>query len=100
MVGQGVLHECLADSDVDLVVTVGRTRIADPGPYCQSAKFQQILHPDLSNLAPILEELAGFDACFFTLGVSSSGMKVPDYERLTYGFTLAAAEPSAELTRE
>jgi uncharacterized protein YbjT (DUF2867 family) len=38
------------------------------------------------------ESLAGFDACFFCLGVASTGMKEAEYERVTYGFTLAAAE--------
>ena len=34
----------------------------------------------------------GFDACFFCLGVASSGMNEADYERVTYSFPLAAAE--------
>jgi uncharacterized protein YbjT (DUF2867 family) len=97
MVGQGVLRACLADQNVALVVTVGRTRISDPGPYGHPSKYQQVVHPDLSDLSAIVDELAGFDACFFTLGVSSSGMKQPDYERITYGFTLAAAEPLSRI---
>jgi uncharacterized protein YbjT (DUF2867 family) len=97
MVGQGVLRACLADPNVALVVTVGRSRITDPGPYSPSAKYQQVVHPDLSNLSAIQDELIGFDACFFTLGVSSSGMKESDYERITYGFTLAAAEPLSRM---
>jgi uncharacterized protein YbjT (DUF2867 family) len=97
MVGQGVLRACLADPNVALVVTVGRSRISDPGPYGRSDKYQQVVLPDLSDLSPIEDELAGFDACFFTLGVSSSGMKQTEYERITYGFTLAAAEPLSRI---
>jgi uncharacterized protein YbjT (DUF2867 family) len=41
--------------------------------------------------------LSGFDACFFCLGVSSSGMTEPEYERVTYGITLAAAETLCRL---
>ena len=37
-------------------------------------------------------DLSGFEACFFCLGVSSGGMTEEEYERLTYGITLAAAE--------
>jgi hypothetical protein len=44
--------------------------------------------------------LAGFDACFFCLGISSAGMKEANYERLTYGITLAAAETLSRLTPE
>jgi uncharacterized protein YbjT (DUF2867 family) len=42
-------------------------------------------------------ELAGFDACFFCLGVSSAGMKEADYRRVTYDITLAAARTLARL---
>jgi len=36
-------------------------------------------------------QLAGFDACFFCLGISSSGMTEADYSHITYDITLAAA---------
>jgi uncharacterized protein YbjT (DUF2867 family) len=54
----------------------------------------------MSSLAAIEGDLAGFDACFYCLGVSSSGMKQADYERITYGFTLAAAETLSRLNPE
>jgi uncharacterized protein YbjT (DUF2867 family) len=92
MVGQGVLRECLFDSEVQLVVTVGRTRTGR-----QDAKLREIEHRDLASYQDIESELAGFDACFFCLGVSSSGMKEAEYERITYGFTMAAAETLARL---
>src|SRR5262249_5205463 len=41
---------------------------------------------------PIEANLSGFDACFFCLGVSSSGMTEEDYKRVTFGITIAAAE--------
>ena len=91
MVGQGVLRECLRDPEVERIVTVGRNpaeQIWEPA----SPKLQEVVHRDLANLSPIAGELVGFDACFFTLGVSSSGMDQAGYERITYGFTLAAAE--------
>ncbi len=87
MVGQGVLRECLRDPEVELAVTVGRTATG-----MQDEKLREIVHGDLTSYAGIESELAGFDACFFSLGVSSSGMKEADYERITYGLTLPAAE--------
>ena len=86
MVGQGVLRECLLDSSVQLVQTIGRaaTRVHHP-------KLREVVHPDFWNYQPIEDSLTGFDACFFCLGVSSSGMIESDYERLTYDLTLAAA---------
>jgi uncharacterized protein YbjT (DUF2867 family) len=92
MVGQGVLRECLRAPDVERVVTVGRsaTGLHDP-------KLREIVQEEMTSLAPVEAELAGFDACFFPLGVSSSGMKEADYERITYGLTLAAAETLSRL---
>lgn len=87
MVGRGVLLECLRDPEVELVETIGRkpTGIHD-------AKLREIVHGDFLNYAGMEEALAGFDACFFCLGVASSGMKEADYTRLTFGFTMTAAE--------
>jgi uncharacterized protein YbjT (DUF2867 family) len=87
MVGQGVLLECLRDTDVELVVTLGRTATGVRDP-----KVREIVHRDLLNYGGMEDSLAGFDACFFCLGVASSGMKEADYERLTYGFTMVAAD--------
>ena len=93
MVGQGVLLECLRAPDVELAVTCGRS-----APGAQDPKLREIVHKDLSSYAGIERELAGFDACFFTLGVSSSGMKEADYARITYDLTLAAAEALSRLS--
>jgi uncharacterized protein YbjT (DUF2867 family) len=87
MVGQGVLRECLRDREVELVATVGRTATG-----VQNPKLRQIVREDLQSCAGIEDQLAGFDACFFCLGVSSGGMKEADYKRVTYDLTLAAAE--------
>ncbi len=87
MVGQGALRECLLDSGVALVQTVGRTATGEKHP-----KLREVVHRDLLHYSAIETELAGFDACFFCLGVSSAGMAEADYERVTYGITMAAAE--------
>ena len=92
MIGQGVLRECLRDADVQLVQTVGRTATG-----VQNPKLTELVHADLFHYAPIESQLSGFDACFFCLGVASTGMKEADYYRLTYELTLAAAETLARL---
>jgi len=92
MVGQGVLRECLLDRDVQRVQTIGRSASGATDP-----KLREIVHQDFWNYTAIEPELSGFDACFFCLGVSSSGMKAEDYERVTYDITLAAAEALSRL---
>jgi uncharacterized protein YbjT (DUF2867 family) len=92
MVGQGVLRECLLDPEVQLVETVGRSATGN-----EHQKVREIVHPDMWHYASIEPDLAGFDACFFCLGVTSAGMKEADYERVTYGITIAAAETLSRL---
>jgi uncharacterized protein YbjT (DUF2867 family) len=92
MVGQGVLRECLRAPDVDLVMTIGRSASGKHNP-----KLREIVHAEMDNLETLEPEISGFDACFFTLGVSSSGMKEADYERITYGLTMVAAETLSRL---
>ena len=86
MVGQGVLRECLLDPDVQSVLSIGRSASGQRHP-----KLRELVHRDFLNFSPIENELSGFDACFFCLGVSSLGMKEEDYRRVTYDFTMAAA---------
>ena len=97
MVGQGVLRECLRDPDVELAGTVGRSPAAEQNPNLRGPKLREIVHRDLADLSAIEGELSGFDACFFSLGVSSSGMKEADYKRITYDLTLAAAKTLSRL---
>jgi uncharacterized protein YbjT (DUF2867 family) len=86
MVGQGVLRECLAAPDVTQVTAVGRTPVKQEHP-----KLQQIVHADLMHLQSLENQLQGFDACFFCLGVSSAGMREDAYRRLTYDLTMSIA---------
>ena len=92
MVGQGVLRECLLDPEVQSVTTLGRSATSNRHP-----KLHQIVHSDLMEYASLEADLSGFDACFFCLGVSSAGMKEDAYTRITYGYTMAAAEVLARL---
>jgi uncharacterized protein YbjT (DUF2867 family) len=87
MVGQGVLRQCLAAPDVTVVQTVGRSATGIHHP-----KLREVVRKDLFDLAPAADELAGFDACFFCLGVSSFRMPEAEYTRLTYDLTLAIAQ--------
>ncbi len=88
MVGRGVLRECLLDPEVHEVLTVGRSASS----AIQDSKLREIVHVYLLDYSAIKSRLNGINACFFCLGVSSAGMKEADYERVTYGFTLAAAQ--------
>jgi uncharacterized protein YbjT (DUF2867 family) len=86
MVGQGVLRECLAAPDVELVKTIGRTPTGQSHP-----KLRELVHAEMGHYEGIDDELSGFDACFFCLGVSAAGMSEEKYRHITRDLTLAAA---------
>ncbi|UUN30033.1 epimerase [Streptomyces sp. FIT100] len=86
---KGVLRECLRDEAVSEVVVVGRSKTGVGHP-----KLREIVHADLAELMArpgMQEELSGYDACFFCLGVSSAGMTEEAYHRVTYELTLTVA---------
>jgi uncharacterized protein YbjT (DUF2867 family) len=92
MIGEAALRECLRDPAVDAVLVVGRSPIGQSHP-----KLREIIHADFFDYSAIEADLTGYDACFFTLGVSSFRMAEDDYRRLTYDLTLAAATVLARL---
>src|SRR3977135_4272680 len=93
MVGQGVLRECLLDPGVERVLAIGRS------PTGQThAKLRELLHDNFADFSAIESQLAGYDACFFCLGVSSIGMDEERYRHLTYDITMAAATTLSKLT--
>jgi uncharacterized protein YbjT (DUF2867 family) len=92
MVGQGVLRECLLDPGIERVLVVGRSPAG-----VQHAKLREVLHDDFTDFSKIESELAGYDVCFFCLGVSSIGMDPERYRHLTYEVTMAAANTLVRL---
>jgi uncharacterized protein YbjT (DUF2867 family) len=92
MVGQGVLHECLRDPAVSHVLAVGRSATGR-----HDAKLAEIVRDNFLDYSDIEPQLAGYDACFFCLGVSSVGMDAERYRHLTYDITMAAATTLARL---
>jgi hypothetical protein len=87
MVGEGVLLECLRHPAVDQIVVVNRKPCGISHP-----KLHEIVHDNFFNLAPIESRLAGYDACFFCLGVSSVGMTQEEYKRITHDLRLNFAQ--------
>ena len=83
MVGEGVLLECLAHPEVAEVLLVGRKAYGRAHP-----KLKELLVPDFMDLDGVKDRLSEYDACFYCAGVSSIGMKEPEYTRVTYDVTL------------
>jgi hypothetical protein len=86
MVGEGVLHECLNHPAVEHILVVNRKPCGVSHP-----KLKEIIHTNFFDITPIENELKGYNACFFCLGVSSVGMKEEKYTELTYTLTMHVA---------
>ena len=91
MVGEGVLHECLIHPDVEHVLVINRRPCGVSHP-----KLEEIIHSDFHNFSSIEQLLYPYNACFFCMGVTSIGLKEPEYHRLTYDLTLHVAETLAK----
>jgi len=83
MVGEGVLHECLLNDDVEKILLVNRKPCGT-----KHIKITEIIHDNFFNLTPIEGLLKGYNACFFCLGVTSINKNEEDYYRLTYTLTI------------
>lgn len=86
MVGEGVLLTALNHECVESVLVIGRRPC-----LVMHTKLKEIIHHDFFDYSDIEEQLQGYDACFFCLGVSSVGMNERDYSRITYDLTMQAA---------
>lgn len=92
MIGQGILRECLADASVRRVLAVGRSPSGQ-----RHEKLRDLIVPDLTNLPEHAADLTGFDACFFSLGVTAVGLTEAQYSRVTYDLTVTAASALIQL---
>jgi hypothetical protein len=83
MVGAGALREALAAHEVESVLSVGRRScgVADP-------KLRELLVPDLFAVAEVEDQLSGYDACIWAIGISSVGLDEGAYAKVTEELTL------------
>jgi len=86
MVGEGVLHESLNHPRVQSVLVVNRRPCGKT-----HEKLREIIHSDFHDFSAIRDQLDGYDAAYFCMGVSSMGMKEEAYRRVTYDLTMHVA---------
>ena len=86
MVGEGVLHECLQDSRVEHVLNVSRKTCG-----VVHRKLKELIVANFFDLSAVADQLMGYNACFFCLGVSSIGLKEYEFYKLTHTLTLHMA---------
>jgi hypothetical protein len=92
MVGEGVLIECLKNPLVESVLLVNRKPCLFIHP-----KLKEIVHQDFFNLNEIEDDISGYNACLFCLGVSSVGMNEDEYTKISYTLTMNFARTISRL---
>lgn len=92
MVGEGVLIEALSHPEVEKVLVVNRKPCGVSHP-----KLKEVIHNDFFDIAPIADQLKGYNSCFFCLGVTSVGIDKFEYYRLTYTLTMHFAGVLSEI---
>lgn len=95
MVGEGVLLKALKHENIESILVIGRRSCVRT-----HSKLKELIHRDFFNYSTIEEQLTGYNACFFCLGVSSVGMNEQDYTRITYDLTIQTAKTLSRLNPE
>ena len=95
MVGEGVLYECLHHSEVEKVLVISRKLCGYSHP-----KLTEIIHDNFADISSLSDRIAGYNACYFCLGVTALGKSEAEYTRLTYTLTLNFAATLASLNPE
>lgn len=83
MVGAGTLREALNDADVESVLSISRQRCGVEHP-----KLRELLLEDLFDIAKVEDQLVGYDACIWAIGISAVGLDEAAYARITEELTL------------
>lgn len=95
-VGRGVLMECLSDERVTQILSISRKPTG-----IQHSKLEEYIIPDFMSIRKGDERLTGYDACLYCAGISSVGMKEPEYTLITYDTTMHFATsllPAPQMT--
>ena len=95
MVGEGVLYECLQNSKVEAVLVINRKPCGYSHP-----KLKEIIHSDFFDFSGIENQLTGYNACYFCLGISSVGVAKDVYYKMTYTLTMHVAETLSKLNND
>lgn len=95
MVGKGVLYESLENDLIEKVLVINRSSLG-----MNHEKLQEIILSDLSQIDTVKDQLQGYDACFFCLGISVLGLNEDQYTKITYDITKAFVDTLYESNPE
>lgn len=92
MVGEGVLFQCLKNTEVTEILVLGRKQYDLEHP-----KLKQLIVDDFANVKNHSEQLQNYDGCFFCAGVSSIGENEESFTKKTYDFVVPFATTLSQI---
>lgn len=95
MVGKGVLLECLDHNTISEVLVIGRNPI-----NIKHHKLKELIQTDFTDFTAVQNQLLGYDACFFCLGISAAGLNEEQYKKITFDYTMSLANTLFEINHE
>lgn len=86
-VGQCLLKDYIKEEEVSDILLVRRSPAQIDHP-----KVKQLVCKNLNSLGSHSEELKGYDACIYCIGMLVLGAEAQEYRKVTYDLTLTLAE--------
>ncbi|MFC1551288.1 NAD(P)H-binding protein [Candidatus Latescibacterota bacterium] len=87
-IGSGVQRACLNHPQIEHVTSVVRRPTG-----LEHEKLSEVIHGDYLDYSVVEDRLRGFDACFWSIGVSQLQVKTEqEYRTITLDYTCAAAD--------
>ncbi|KAL3424116.1 Protein fmp52, mitochondrial [Phlyctema vagabunda] len=100
LIGSAVLQHMLVNPSVTRISILSRRTVpqAQTPEAAKSGKVQVILHSDFNTYpSETLEKLRGAKGVVWALGISQTAVSPEEYEKITYDYTVAAANAFATL---
>ncbi|QKZ15839.1 NAD-dependent epimerase/dehydratase family protein [Spirosoma sp. KUDC1026] len=86
-VGEGILLACLDNPQIAEVMLLNRRHYD-----LTHTKLKECLVPNFMTLEGVMDQLTGYDACFYCAGISSVGLNEDKYTHITYNLTMHVAK--------
>jgi uncharacterized protein YbjT (DUF2867 family) len=86
MVGSEVVTQAIHNNAITAITLIARKALP-----INHSKVTTVIHSDFMNYDSLNKVFAQHEACIWCLGISQMQVKEPEYIKITYDFTIAAA---------
>lgn len=87
MAGSEVVRQAILNPSISEITLIARKPL-----QINHSKIKTVIHSDFLNYEALKNVFANHDACIWCLGISQAQVKEPEYIKITYDFTIAAAK--------